>query len=258
MFEWLSEELTRIQTPRFHVVDGPADPKLSEAVANSSRGLPASYEEFVLRFGNAKLYRQSRCGYTVGVFAAPRSAKPRGRAAMYQVGYHDGRAIYLGCGERDHSWSVYRGGPGPAQKDSADFHDWLVAACDEARGRYTKKRWAQIMHGPAPFSEEEERIVAARRRFEWRVLEIDQSGDRVIEVRNGGDVPLPALTVGVRSGDGRLNGAVRLKVSHVQPGQTAVLRAPCYKDIVPPEDVELFSLPEPQPEDREYYAEFGL
>jgi hypothetical protein len=62
---------------------------------------------------------------------------------------------------------------------------------------------------------------------------------------------------GARSKDGRLNGAVELKVSHVRPGQTAVLRADCHKDLVRPEESERFSLPDPQPKDREYYAEFG-
>ncbi len=257
MFEWLSRELASIQTPRFHVVDGTVDPKLRSAVASSSLALPGSYQDFVLEFGNAKLYRQSRSGYTIGVFAAPRSAKPGDLAEIYQIGFHNSRAIYVGCSAWDSDWPVYRGGKGPARKVAGDFHEWLVAACDAARNSYPPDKWAQIMRGPARFSQDEEHIIAARRRFEWRVLEIDQSGDRVIEVKNGSDRLLPVLTIGVRSRDGRLNGAIRLKVGHVHPGQTDVLRSPCYKDLFRPEEIELFSLPDPQPEDREYYPEFG-
>jgi len=32
MFEWLEKEIATIKTPRFHLVDGPADGKLREAV----------------------------------------------------------------------------------------------------------------------------------------------------------------------------------------------------------------------------------
>lgn len=65
------------------------------------------------------------------------------------------------------------------------------------------------------------------------------------------------LTVGARSKDGRLNGAIRLKIGHVGPGQTAVLHVDCYKDFRPPQEIETFALSDPGPEDREYYSEFG-
>jgi hypothetical protein len=253
VFEWLSEELASIRTPRFHIVDGPANAKLRDAVAHTSLELPASYRKFVLKFGNAKLYRQSREGYTVGVFAGPRSAKPRDGISMYQIGWDDDAAVYACCGDS----SVYRGGREKPRKGADDFCMWLVAACNAARRAYSPAKWAEILRGPVPFSQEEELVVATRRRFEWRVLRVDPSGHRVIEVKNGGNIPLPVFTIGVRSKDGRLNGAVLLKVSHVHPGRTAVLHADCYKDLVRPEETELFSLPDPQPEDREYYAEFG-
>ena len=57
MFEWLDEEISQIKTPKFHLVDGPAPAELRQAVLSSEFPLPPSYREFVLRFGNAKLYR---------------------------------------------------------------------------------------------------------------------------------------------------------------------------------------------------------
>ena len=71
MYEWLEEELRRIKTRRFHVVDGPASDELKAAIVHSGLPAPASYREFIFCFGNAKLYRQLD-GYLVGVLASPR------------------------------------------------------------------------------------------------------------------------------------------------------------------------------------------
>ena len=74
MFDWLDEEINRIRTPKFHLIDGPASPDLREAVEASDHSLPPSYKEFVLRFGNARLYRRSSFWH-VQVFAGPREAE---------------------------------------------------------------------------------------------------------------------------------------------------------------------------------------
>src|SRR5688572_14356491 len=96
MFEWLEREVSLIKTPRFHLVDGPADQKLQEAVIRSSLPLPASYKEFILRFGNAKLYRNSRNdSYRIGVFAAPRAATLDDGMRIYHLGFHDGASVYV-------------------------------------------------------------------------------------------------------------------------------------------------------------------
>jgi hypothetical protein len=47
-----------------------------------------------------------------------------------------------------------------------------------------------------------------------------------------------------------------LVISHIGPGQKAVLHTDCYKTLISPELVEVFALPEPKPEDRCYYWEF--
>src|ERR1700722_7796919 len=95
MFEWLERELSAIKTPRFHLVDGPADTKLREAVTQSDLPLPSSYKDFVLTFGNAKLYRLSRCGYRIGVFAGPREKYLADGTRNYEVGFHEGATAYF-------------------------------------------------------------------------------------------------------------------------------------------------------------------
>ena len=90
MFEWLDQEISAIKTPRFHLVDGPADPKLRESIMRSQLAIPSSYREFVLRFGNAKLYRRSRSGYLVVVFAGPREATLNNGTIIYHLGFQSG------------------------------------------------------------------------------------------------------------------------------------------------------------------------
>ena len=46
MFEWLEQEIAAIKTPRFHLIDGPANAKLREAVARTPAQLSSDVYEF--------------------------------------------------------------------------------------------------------------------------------------------------------------------------------------------------------------------
>src|SRR5262249_4716924 len=140
-------------------------------------------------------------------------------------------------------------------KKAETFSVWLEKRGRSARKMYSKKEWNAILHGPAPFTPKEEKIVAARRRFRWRVVGITESGDLHFEGTNGSDRGLPVLSIGIRGRDG-LEGGVYLAVSHLEPGETAVVVKDAYKDLIPPTDVEAYALPDPEPEDRECYWEF--
>lgn len=258
MFEWLEQEISRIKTPRFHVVDGPADPKLREAVIGSDLPMPPTYKEFVLKFGNAKLYRNARNNnYQIGIFAGPREAVLKNGTHIYHIGFHDGASVYLKRPSNSGLFPVFEFESDLEEEAAPSFDDWLSASCAIARNKYGKAKWAEILRGPKPFNGEERGIVEARRLMRWRVLGIDADGNHVFEVSNDGRRTLSALTVGVRSKDGRLNGAIRLDVRKLNPGQTALLHANCYTDLVAAQDVEVFPLPDPKPEDRDYYWEFN-
>src|SRR5450756_1782716 len=118
-----------------------------------------------------------------------------------------------------------------------------------------KKNGQIYCTGPPPFTPAEEKIIETRRQIEWRVLGIESDGNHIFEITNTSGNILPVLTVGVRSKSGRLNGAVILKIGNVGPGQTAILRVDCYKDMSSPYEIEIFNLPDPLPEDREFYSE---
>jgi hypothetical protein len=263
MFEWLLDEMAKVKTRRFYVVDGPLPADKRELVQRSGLPVPPSYKDFVLRFGNAKLYRMGS-QYRVQVFAGPRPEETEEGEVRLHFGRTDEAAVYfkeslLAPGEESpvFEWQYGKG----IEKQTADgFNEWLRKECAWARRTYTKKRWQEIEKGPPPFSDQEKRIVEARRKFRWRVLGISNNSDIQFEVHNGSDMVLPFLSVGIRGKrrgtDGTLNGGVWLPVGTVFPGQTAVIDKDCYKKWVDPRDVEVFEEPDPEPEDRDRYWEF--
>ncbi len=258
MFEWLEQEISTIKTPKFHLVDGPADPKLEEAVTKSGLPLPKTYMEFVLKFGNAKLYRRSQNGYRIGIFAGPREAVLNDGTRIYHLGFHDGATVYVKPPSGSFTFPIFEFELDEEEKAADDFEAWLTASCARARKSYGKTKWAEILRGPKPFTQDEQNVIEARRQFSWRVVGIDAERNHIFEVTNAGNRMLPVLTIGLRSKDKQLNGAIRLKVGNINPGQTAMLHADCYKDLKPADEMEAFELPDPQPEDRDYYHEFDL
>lgn len=263
MFDRLSEEISRIKTRKFHLVDGAAPPELRQAVEESAVPIPLSYKEFIFRFGNAHLYRQENL-YLVQVFAAPREA------------YYDDGEPLLHFGRTDDSLAYFKeallvpGGESPVfewrhnqglQKTADGFEPWLEAKCKAARSHFKKKLWDSIEKGPTPFSDQEKAIVEARKFFRWRVVGVAPNGDLRFEVHNGSAITLPYLSVGIRGElqppkSGPLSGGAWLPVSSVSPGETRIIEQGCYKDLVNPNSVEVFERPDPEPEDRELYWEF--
>ena len=258
MFEWLEQEISAIRTPRFHVVDGPAGAKLREAVTQSDIPLSPSYREFVLKFGNAKLYHSAENdGYRIGVFAGPRAATLPDGARIFHLGFHDGASVYVKPGTSPTELPVFEFQSGPEEQAADSFEKWLMEGCAHARNAYEEEKWAEIVRGPDPFTVEEQDVIEARRGIRWRILGIGADGSHIFEVTNASGRVLPVLTLGARSQDRRLNGAVLLKIGHIGPGQTGVLHVDCYKDILSSREIEIFALPDPRPEERERYAELG-
>jgi len=259
VFEWLDDELTRIHTPKFHCVDGPASTDLKNAVEASDSLMPASYKEFVLRFGNAKLYRTGSY-YKVIVFAGPRDADgPDGERLVHFGRTHTSLAYFkesLLCANRESPVFEWTGPDRGLRRSAGGFEEWITRKCTAARRQFKRKEWAAILKGPEPFTEEELAVVEARRHFQWRVVGIAEDGDLQFEVCNGSELTLPFLSIGIRKKDGTQVGGVWLPVSHIPPGQSAVVEKGCYKEHVAPEDVDAFDKPDPEPALRDRYWEF--
>ena len=257
MYEWLEEEIASIRTAGFHDVDGPADEGLADAIMSSGIPVPVSYVDFVLKFGNAKLYRDLKGNaYAIGIFAAPRRSTLPNGTVIYFIGHHDDAKVYVKEDVTLSAFPIYEVQGASETWVANDFETWLRRSCEEARRNFTEEEWNEIKLGPRPFSTSEEEVVKARRNMKWKVLGIDADGRHIIEITNTGSMQLPMLKIGARSRDGSLNGGVILKTDGLGAGETRVLRIACYRGLVPPEEIDLFSLPDPRPEDRSRYPEF--
>jgi len=96
MYEWLEQKIASINTADFLDVDGPADEELADAIMASGIPMPISYVDFVLKFGNAKLYRDLKGNaYAIGIFAAPRRSTLPDGTVIYFIGHHDDVRVYI-------------------------------------------------------------------------------------------------------------------------------------------------------------------
>jgi len=257
MYEWLKEQIAEVNTPKFFVVDGPPDASLRAAIEQEQMGLPHSYKAFVLEFGNAKLYRQ-HAGYGLGVKGAPVEAQTREGEALFRIGsFHERNAFFRRADVgRGAEAPVLESGPGGLVEVSPSFEEWLRQRADSLRGSIGKRAWAQLVAVPAPFSSEELAIVEARRAYEWRMVGVAPNGDIQIEVTNNSTTSLPFLSIGVRDSGGTFSGGLWIGVRDLRPGQTAIYERDCYKKHLSRDEVVLFPLPDPGPEDRDSYWEF--
>jgi hypothetical protein len=267
MFDWLSDEMAGIRTDKFHFVDGPASPEFRAVVEKSDFPLPPSYKEFVLRFGNSKLYRRIssfNSYYLIEVYAGPRQAKSEEGESLIQFGrtqtslaYFKESLLSVSGESAVFEWRHRQG----IRKTAEGFLEWLKAKCQSARKKYKKQEWEAIQNGPPPFTDMELAVIEARKSYRWRVVGISPNGDLQFEVHNGSNMNLPYLTLDVRGkmkppNDGFLTGGARLSVASIYPGETKYVEFDCYKKFVAPEDIEVFEPSEPGPEDREVYWEF--
>ncbi|MCC3421987.1 MAG: SMI1/KNR4 family protein [Microcoleus sp. PH2017_25_DOB_D_A] len=258
MFEWLKDEMDRIKTRKFHVVDSPLSDEQRELVEQSDLPVPPSYKEFVIQFGGAQLYRQGSI-YLVQIFNVPTDAQSDDGRVLLHFGRTDMALAYFReslfvPGEESpvFEWQHELG----LQQTASCFEEWLRARCSAARKLFSKKEWAAIEAGSPPFTEQEQAIVESRRKFRWQVIGIADNGNLMFEVHNGSNMVLPFLSIGVRAKDGKLNGGVWLPVSSVRPGQTCIIEKDCYKNLLLPKEVDIFEKPDPEPEDRDRYWEF--
>ena len=98
------------------------------------------------------------------------------------------------------------------------------------------------------------RIVQLRKEYNW-LVEGTTDASVVIHITNESDSMLDCLTLGVRSKDHTLNGAVKVDVKGLAPGMSRTIQLDCYSDLIKPTEVEVFDLPDPTPARRSNYFE---
>lgn len=262
-FAWLERELSSIRSRRFHIFESLPIHELSYEGPMGLVRLTGDYATFLAHFGYARLFCDHRDAPALSVY----SLKPFRR---YECG--NGK-VYIGFGFRGQQ-SVFfdeqeilsngcskvyvvskKGGKEIAQ----NFGEWFKSAYDWVRSKYSPSQWKRIVEGPKPFSEEEMLVVETRRQFQWRHCGFSEDGDAIFEVVNNSPRRIPYLTIGIRDkNDAILVGAVWLDVERIGPGEKGILKKDCYKDHIPPQELVPFDLPEPIPEKREAYWEFGM
>jgi hypothetical protein len=253
-FDWLEREVDQIKTPKFHIFDSRSTSEEGHAIQNLA---PPSYRAFLGRFGGASLYR-IRDAYRVRVKPFLEPGKSLRGETLWCFGYFESSRAYfkeslLRTGRESpvFEWGLR------LQKVAPDFSTWLRVRCSIVRKSIGKKRWIQVLNGPAPFSECDRRIVSARKLFRWKLVGVGESGDHRIEIFNGSRIVLPFFSLGVRKKGGLgLQGGVWLRVRDIKPGERRIIEQDCYKDMLTPDEVEIYDLPDPAPEDRENYWEF--
>jgi hypothetical protein len=257
MFDWLIQEMALIKTPRFHIVEDSDPARIERARQVVRSSLPADYEGFIATFGNARLYRRAKnASYYVGVFAEPRELPPSNFGVIYEIGFNYGAIVAAKFPSGSSDVGCILEAEGSSFRVVANsFDEWLQESCSKTRRAFGTEKWNEIVLGAPPFSPEELAVIFARRLFRWERLTTDPEGNVGIKVWNGSNHILKSLTIGVRSLDGRMNGAIRVPVKKLQPGESAIFAVNCYKELVMPHEIELFALPDPQPEDRERFPE---
>ena len=227
-----------------------------------SVALVGDYRSFLGEFGLAKLFTDHRDAPVVSVYPLKGFRRHvcldgstfigfgfRGQQSVY----FDESAIVSGLPSK-----VYLVTKKCGRELSESFSDWLLQAYQWANGKYSASQWNRIVAGPPPFNSEELSIVHARSKFKWSHAGFAENGDAIFKIENLATRTIPYLTLGIRDRAGTvLEGAVWLDVGHIGPGMTGLVSKDCYKDRVASDQLVPFDLPEPIPEKRERYWEFG-
>jgi hypothetical protein len=254
-YSWLRQEVLDIKTKNFHVFEKSLDDQSINQLEDYEI-LPPSYLEFICDFGAARLYRTSNY-YKLGIQSHPKEKYLRDGEKLLEFGYFDEDSVYFRYSElcSDSEAPVYKILDNYLSKVANSFAAWIFESCVKARSLYKKREWQEILEGPSPFTSEELRIVEERRKFDWKIIGYDEN-DVVFCVKNKSSLSLPFLTLGVAAKDKSFEGAVRLETSSISPGHEQLIRRAVYKELMSPDKLDIYSLPDPIPEDRKRYWEF--
>jgi hypothetical protein len=259
-YDSIKSRIAEVKTAKFFVLNRVSSESIRTFEASWGT-LPSDYKDFVAEFGQVDLFRDTKNPWhRLRVFFPPSEFSRDSEGICLQIGYYlntgysylkwrDG--TYLGGG------AVYVGDSIPTKRYAESFEKWFSRSFALAEKSYSTSEWQSIVAGPPPFSERDRQIVQAIPLFKFRKVGVSDNGNILVEVQNCSDMELPFLTVGVHLKKS-IDGSIVLPIAGLKPGETRIVERECYRQVVEPQRVDLFRLPLPEPEDRQYYYEFGI
>jgi hypothetical protein len=222
------------------------------ALLSLSPIFPPSYIEFLTRYGGVKLFREG-LGYLMIVLPTPVKVNDGEHGDLFRFGSYDDSYCYFSSASMkpNEESPVYALDDGEWLPIASSFSEWLTRG---ATALMSQQYSTGVSETAATFSEHEEMIVQLRKLFRWRIIGRTEKFV-VINITNESSGTLNCITLGVRSIDRSLNGAVKVDVRDLAAGMSKNINTDCYSDLVHPSQVELFNLPEPTPGTRSTYFE---
>jgi hypothetical protein len=249
MTEDCIQALRNAKTPRAF------DSKSVEATdVSAAAAVSSQYADFLRSHGAVRMFPRGRA-YRLHVTPTLQKVR-RDDHDLLELGNDDGEPVYFLAHDSDGEPRVYTVFEGELEEVGASFDEWFASACERIRNSYSDEEWKALLDGPSAFSSRERAVIEARRKFDVSIEGIEPDKRVRLRVHNGSELTLPWLTVGVRSTNPPLEGALWLDVSNIKPGTTATLTVDAYRDQVDPANIEL-ELRDPRPEDRKSFRELS-
>ncbi|VTR99026.1 Uncharacterized protein OS=Planctomyces maris DSM 8797 GN=PM8797T_10294 PE=4 SV=1 [Tuwongella immobilis] len=248
----IMEQLLRIPAVLERSSIGKESGDITAALSLSS-AFPPSYIEFLTRYGGVKLFREG-FGYQMAVLPTPMKVDDDDYGDLYQFGwYHDSFCYFSPTFMKPGAESpVYEIDDGELVMVAPSFSEWFSRGATALLSQQPLMGEGELA---VTFSEQEQAIVRRRTQYQWHITGRTEKFV-VINMTNLSDATLDFITIGVRSIDRSLNGAVRVDVRDLAVGMSKDIPLDCYSELVHPSQVELFNLPEPSPATRSMYFEF--
>jgi|GEM_PF-4482295 len=265
MDDLLKEEAARIKTGKFFQFTQTTGPAAMAELEMPFGPLPPDYKNFVLTFGKGELFRdEERGSHALQVFGSPEIERTDAGKSLLKFGVYSS-APYTWADaffRKDETGmaflpEVFEGSRWQLRRVADNFDAWFADRFRRIRKRYSKAQWQWVLDGPRPFDAREQAIVDAIPFFKWRIVRLLPDARVEVEVFNGSELMLPALTIGWRATWAHSRTA--LPIAGLHPGETMIVTKDftCYGKSLSPEKLEFFQMPLPEPEDRCLYWEFG-
>ncbi|MEX2174636.1 MAG: hypothetical protein WD872_09765 [Pirellulaceae bacterium] len=146
MYRWLAQQIAAARQPHLHLVEGPADEQLHQAIGATKLAAPRSYKVFVLELGNCRLFRVAGSDdeYLLEVMSELRQMQTRDGTTYEWFGSYQNRpACFRGdllAGERESPVFEWHGGNGTGRfrETAPGFRPWLKRRFGQARQSFSE------------------------------------------------------------------------------------------------------------------------